>query len=152
MSDSRARKASQAVLLASADDTEASFYEAMQRADLDRMMSIWADDDEIACVHPSGPRVVGAVAVRAGFEAIFANGPVQVTIHQVRRLESGTAAVHHVIERVQAESPEGHQVAYILSTNVYMRTALGWRMVLHHASPGQPHEMQEVAEPATMLH
>jgi len=152
MSDPRARKASQAVLMASADDTEATFYEAMQRADLDRMMSVWADDDEIACVHPGGPRVVGPVAVRAGFEAIFVGGPVQVTIHQVRRMETGSCAIHHVLERVQAETPDGLQTAYILVTNVYMRTALGWRMVLHHASPGQAHEMQEVAEPATMLH
>jgi hypothetical protein len=24
----------------------------------------------------------------------------------------------------------------VLATNVYLKTALGWRLVLHHASPG----------------
>ena len=39
---------------ASPDDTEQQFYEALQRADLDKLMSVWSDDDEIACVHPGG--------------------------------------------------------------------------------------------------
>ena len=54
-----------AALHASPDDVEAQFYEAMQRGDLALMMAVWADDDEIVCVHPgSGGRVVGPQAVR----------------------------------------------------------------------------------------
>jgi uncharacterized protein (TIGR02246 family) len=138
--------------MASADDTEATFYEALQQGDLERLMSVWSDDEVIACVHPGGPRVVGEEAIRATFEAIFANGPVQVSLHQVRRLDSDHCAVHHVLEKVQALTPEGLQTAFVLATNVYLRTALGWRMVLHHASPGQAHELQEMAEPAATLH
>ena len=152
MSDPLARKASQAALMASADDTETSFYEALQQGDLDRLMSVWSDDEEIACVHPGGPRLVGEASIRAAFEAIFSNGPVQVSLQQVRRLESGHCEVHHVLEKVQALTPEGLQTAFVLATNVYLRTALGWRMVLHHASPGQAHEAQELAEPAATLH
>ena len=87
MTDPRA-KVTQAVLLTTADETEASFYDAMQHADIDRMMQTWADDEDIACVHPGGPRVVGSVAVRAGFEAVFANGPVHISIEHVRRMET----------------------------------------------------------------
>ncbi len=152
MSDPRAMKATQAALMASADDSEATFYEALQQGDLERLMSVWADDDEIACVHPGGPRVVGGAAIRAAFTAIFVNGPVHVTLQQVRRLETETCAVHHVLERVQVMTPEGLQTAYVLATNVFLRTALGWRMVLHHASAGQKHELQEVAELNTTLH
>ena len=61
-----------ATLGGSADDTEAAFYEALQSADIELLMSCWADDDEIVCVHPGGPRVVGPGAIRATFEAIFA--------------------------------------------------------------------------------
>ena len=152
MSDPRALKATQAALMASADDLEATFYEALQQGDLERLMSVWSDDDEIACVHPGGPRVVGSSAIRATFEAIFSNGPVNATLHQVRRLESESCAVHHVLERVQAMTPDGLQTAYVLATNVFLRTALGWRMVLHHASAGQKHELQEVADPVATLH
>ena len=152
MNDPRARKVSQAALMSTADETEASFYEAMQTGDLERMMSVWSDDDEIACVHPGGPRVIGTVAVRAAFEAVFVNGPVHVQVHHVRRLETAVCAIHHVTEKVQAMTDQGLQTAYVIATNVFMRTALGWRMVAHHASPGTPREMLEVNDSPQVLH
>ena len=79
-------KPPQATLLASADDVEAQFYEALQQGDASRLMALWADDDEIVCVHPSGVRAVGAAAIRASFEAIFANGGVPAVPDQVRRV------------------------------------------------------------------
>lgn len=152
MNDPRARKVSQAALMSSADETEASFYEAMQQGDPDRMMSVWSDDEEIACVHPGGPRVVGTVAVRAAFEAVFANGPVHVQVHHVRRLETAVCAIHHVTEKVQAMTDQGLQTAYVIATNVFMRTALGWRMVAHHASAGLPQDLPDIIEPPSTLH
>lgn len=145
-------KARAAALLASVDDIEAQFYEALQSADLDRLMALWSDDDEIACVHPGGPRVVGHAAIRASFESIFANGAIPVRLHQVRRSDSGVASVHHVIERVDLSSAEAAQVAWVLATNVYFKTTQGWRLVLHHASPGSPHEAQEQADAPSTLH
>ena len=61
-----------AALMASVEDVEAQFYDALQRGDLELLMSIWSDDDDVACVHPGGPRIVGHGAVRASFDAIFA--------------------------------------------------------------------------------
>ena len=46
--------------LASPDEIEQQFYEALQRGDIDRLMAVWSDDEDITCVHPGGPRVVGA--------------------------------------------------------------------------------------------
>ena len=146
-------KVSQAVLLTTADDTEASFYDAMQHADLDRMMQVWADDEDIACVHPGGPRVVGTVAVRAGFEAVFSGGPVHVTIEHMRRMETAVCAVHHVTEKVQAVDAKGQlQTAFVMATNVYLRTSQGWRMVAHHASPGMGQDLPDITEPRGVLH
>ena len=31
-------------------DAEAAFYEALESADLDAMMQVWADDEEIVCM------------------------------------------------------------------------------------------------------
>lgn len=152
MNDPRARKVSQAALMSTADETEASFYEAMQHGDIERLMSVWADDEEIACVHPGGPRVVGTVAVRAAFEAVFASGPVHVQVHHVRRMESAVCAVHHVTEKVQAMTEKGMQTAYVIATNVFLRTALGWRMVAHHASAGMPQDLPDISEPRSTLH
>jgi hypothetical protein len=93
-------KAQTASLLASPDDVEAQFYEAMQQADIAKLMAVWSDDDEVACVHPGGPRIIGAVAIRASFGAMFANGAVAVAAHGVQRLHTLHSAVHHVVERI----------------------------------------------------
>ena len=39
-----------------AQDAENAFYEALERADLEAMMSVWAEDEEIVCVRPAGIR------------------------------------------------------------------------------------------------
>jgi ketosteroid isomerase-like protein len=138
-------KARSAVLMASVDDVEAQFYEALQRGDIERLMGAWSDDDDVACVHPGGPRIVGHGAVRASFDAMFANGPIPVRPQQVRRVENASCAVHHVLERVDISTAEGSQTAWVLATNVFFKTPHGWRLVLHHASPGSPREAQEIA-------
>ena len=145
-------KAPKAALLASADDVEARFYEALQRGDITAMMAVWADDDEIVCVHPGGGRVVGAAAIRASFEAIFGNGGVPVAPEQVHRLQSLGVSVHHLVERVQMPPGQGSAGAWVLATNVYVNTAEGWRLVAHHASPGADEAPAAATEWPSTLH
>jgi ketosteroid isomerase-like protein len=139
-------KSLRAVLLASPDDVEAQFYEAIQHADIDKLMMLWSDDDDIACVPPGGPRLMGAAAIRAGFEAVFANGPVPLQLHGIKRLHSMGSAVHHVVESIALQTDEGVQRAWLLATNVYLKTALGWRMVAHHVSQGSAEAAEAEAE------
>jgi ketosteroid isomerase-like protein len=47
---------------------------------------------------------------------------------------------------------DGPQVAWVLATNVYVKTVHGWRLVSHHASPGTPHEPVDVYTEPTVLH
>jgi ketosteroid isomerase-like protein len=138
--------------LASPDEIERQFYEALQHGDIERLMEVWSDDEEITCVHPGGPRVVGASAIRGAFEAIFANGSVNARPEKVRRLHTHDCAVHSVLERIQIMTGEGLQSAWVVATNVYVLTGLGWRLVTHHASPGSPREVQEIVEAASVLH
>ena len=139
-------KTQAAIVGGSADDVEAAFYEALQKADIERLMACWADDDEIVCVHPGGPRVVGSGAIRAAFEAIFANGSIRAWPQRVRKVEALVSVVHNVLERVEVLTDTGPAHAYVLATNVYHKTAQGWRMVAHHASPGSTSEAQEINE------
>ena len=136
----------------SPDDIELELYEAMRRGDIERLMAVWSDDDEIVCVHPSGPRLVGAAAIRATFEAMFANGSIDAEPYKVRRLESHSSAVHSVLERIRVTTPKGEQFAWVVATNVYLKSGQGWRLVAHHASPGTAVEVQESAEAASTLH
>jgi len=137
---------------AAPDEIEQQFYEALQRGDIERLMAVWSDDEEISCVHPGGPRVIGAVAIRSAFEAIFANGAVNARPEKVRRLVTHSSAVHSVLEHIQIMTPEGPQSAWVVATNVYLKGAQGWRLVAHHASPGSPREVQEIVEAASVLH
>jgi ketosteroid isomerase-like protein len=142
----------QAALFASPEDVEHQFYDALREADLDKLMAIWADDDEVFCIHPGGPRLVGPAAVRAAFEAVFSNGPVLVQPDKVRRVHALGAAVHSVVERVQLATPEGARTGWVMATNVYLKTTHGWRMVAHHASPGTAQEPPELTELPSVLH
>jgi len=138
--------------LAPPDEIEQQFYEALQRGDIERLMAVWSDDEEISCVHPGGPRVIGAAAIRAAFEAIFGNGAVNARPEKVRRLQTLTSAVHSVLEHIQIMTGDGPQSAWVVATNVYLKGAQGWRLVAHHASPGSPREAQEIVEAASVLH
>ena len=138
--------------LASPDEIEQQFYEALQRGDIERLMAVWSDDEDITCVHPGGPRVVGAGAIRAAFDSMFANGTIDARPEKVRRLQTHSCAVHSVLEQVRVMTAEGPQSAWVVATNVYVKGAQGWRLVAHHASPGSPREVQEIAEAASVLH
>jgi ketosteroid isomerase-like protein len=139
-------------LLATPDDVETQFYEALREADIEKLMAVWSDDDDIVCVHPGGPRVVGTRAIRTSFEAIFERGGIPVQAEQVHRTHSLEVAVHSLVETVAIRSTEGTQHAHVLATNVYLKTALGWRLVAHHASPGSTGEAQAPVEAPTTLH
>ena len=141
-----------AIVGASVDEIEAAFYEALQQGDIEKLMACWADEDEVVCVHPGGPRVVGTLAIRAAFDAIFSNGSIRAVPQQIRKVESLTSVVHNVLERIEVLTGGGPAHAYVLATNVYHRTAQGWRMVAHHASPGTPQEAQAHNVPPRVLH
>ena len=135
------------------DEVEAAFYEALQSADIEKLMACWADEDDILCIHPGGPRVVGMGASRAAFDAMFGHeGSIQVHPESIRRVDTLTAAVHCVLERIEVMTSEGPAKAYVLATNVFHKTPQGWRLVVHHASPGSQDEVQEIHQLAQVFH
>jgi len=134
------------------DDIEQAFYEALHNADIQQLMGCWAEEDDIVCVHPGGPRHIGAGAIRAVFEAMFANGSVQAHPERIHKVQSLASAVHHLVERVEVITPNGARQAYVIATNVYHKTPQGWRIVAHHASPGTPNDSADVGVKPHMLH
>ncbi len=146
------RKTTTPAAIGSPDETEAQFYEALQQGDIERLMAAWSDDDEIVCVHPGGPRLVGPAAIRAAFESMFAHGAIDARPEKVRRLQASASAVHSVLERVQVMTQEGPRSAWVIATNVYLKSPQGWRLVAHHASPGMPNELNEAEETPSVLH
>ena len=115
-------------------EAEAAFYQALAQGDLDALMAVWSEDEEVVCVHPGGPRIVGLAAVRDTWRQILSGGGLKIDVSQAVVSASAMMAMHCVFERVAGEGAlqSGPTLA---ATNVYVRGAKGWRMVLHHASP-----------------
>lgn len=123
---------------ATPQDAEAAFYEALERADLDAMMSVWTEDEELICVHPGGPRLSGYAQVKASWKRIFSGGPrLKVRLSNQVHLQGLLLAVHSVHENISVAGDDTLR-APVITTNIYVRGTLGWRMLVHHASAGQP--------------
>ncbi len=121
---------------ATSRDAEKAFYDAFQCASVDEMMKVWANEDTIVCIHPMGPRLSGRRAVAQSWEQIFAGGtPMRFELTEVTCTLHGDLAVHCVHENIR-HGPGLAQRALVLATNVYQSSDRGWRMIVHHASPG----------------
>ncbi|MBJ7313377.1 YybH family protein [Rugamonas sp. CCM 8940] len=131
----------------SAAEVETAFYDALNRADVDTLMALWADDEEIVCIHPGGPRLIGHAAIRASWSAILEHGGLHILPSQLHETHNLMSSVHTVIEGTSAASGDA---AHLLATNVYVKTPRGWRIVLHHVSVGPGPVPLE--SPAQILH
>jgi ketosteroid isomerase-like protein len=130
----------------SAEDAEDAFYEAVGRADLDALMSVWADDEETVCIHPTGQRLTGVAAIRESWRVIFEHNP-RLTVHAKRTVQwkGALLAVHSVIETLYlGDEPTPH--GPMLSTNVYQRGADGWRLLSRHTSAAADASSVEISE------
>jgi ketosteroid isomerase-like protein len=124
-------------IFTSPQDAALAFYHAFEAKDVDAMMATWAEDEDIVCVHPGGPRLVGYDAVRASWDRIFSGaGRVAFRLEQIVTIETVGLALQSVIEHIQAGDASAQAAA--LATNVFMRTPSGWRMVCHHSSAAPP--------------
>jgi uncharacterized protein (TIGR02246 family) len=130
-------------------DAETAFYEAMERADLEAMMAVWAEDEEIVCVHPGGERLAGTDQVRESWRQIFSAGAqLRIQVSEQVAITGVMFAVRSVHESISvAGNPR--QRGLVAATNVYLRTAAGWRMIVHHASPTPAKEQPAVPRGAS---
>lgn len=135
------------------DDAEAAFYDAFERGDLAAMMVVWAEGEDVVCVHPSGPRLTGFDAVRESWMQIFAaNIKLAVRVTEARRLDGPSVAVRSVVESITVSGAQDPP-QLVNATNVYVLTDAGWRIAMHHASPSEPASEaaeDEEAQPHTL--
>lgn len=121
------------------DAAESAFYNALESADLDAMMAVWEDSNAIVCIHPLGPRLQGTASVRAGWRRVFQSGvQLRFQLGDLHRLHQGDLAVHSVYEHISVLQADEQPTQPVIATNIYRRTAAGWRLVLHHAAPAPP--------------
>jgi ketosteroid isomerase-like protein len=133
-------------------DCETAFYEALERADLEAMMDVWAEDEEIVCVHPGGQRLTGYDQVRESWAQI-SSGRQRLSVHLSNQvyMHGMMLSIHSLHENILVQG-EGKARVPVVCTNVYMRTAGGWRLLMHHASPAPAAQPVRAADAPKILH
>lgn len=115
-------------------------YAAFEEADLDRMQAVWDEADDVCCVHPGWPLIVGRARVMRSWSVLMANTSyIQFFLTGVTASVDGDTAVVVCEENIltglddASEGLGGSQ--RVVATNVFRRREGGWRLWLHHASP-----------------
>ncbi len=119
---------------ASPEQAESAFYAAFQCGDLDAMMLVWANDSDIACIHPNGQRLVGVQPIRKSWEHILGSDTgLRIEVVARQAFHDQSLAAHLVNEHLTLK--DQFVRGAVLATNIYRKSTNGWHMILHHASP-----------------
>jgi ketosteroid isomerase-like protein len=105
----------------------AAYYEAFATSDFAAMSEIWARD-QVSCIHPGWPALVGRDAVLRSYKDILGN-PRQERI----AFRDALAFTAGEVARVLCTEFVGD--AALAATNCFHWFGDGWRIVHHQASP-----------------
>lgn len=137
------------VLFDTPDEAEQAFYAAFETGDLEAMMQVWDEDDDVVCIHPMGRCLTGVQAVAQSWQEIFESGhSMRFQVHQRRFTRDEKLSVHTVIEHI-SHGRRFENRSVVIATNIYKLTPFGWRIIVHHASPGGEEAAEEGAARAT---
>ena len=124
-----------------ADDVEEiaranqAFYQAFETLKIEEMEKVWAKDADIQCGHPGWRILRGWGPVMESWRRIFENTPsMQFALTDVRIETRGDVGWVTLYENLNSSIEGQTYSAAILTTNMFQKTAEGWRMILHHGS------------------
>ncbi|MDR0672221.1 MAG: nuclear transport factor 2 family protein [Zoogloeaceae bacterium] len=116
------------------EDVETAFYKAIVQRDLIALMSVWAEDDEIICIHPTGAHLSGFAAIQTSWRSILGGSArMEIRRQRVARWNGMLISVHHMIEHLHLNKKVNGPIQ---ATHIYLRGPHGWRLTCRHASPG----------------
>ncbi len=114
----------------------AAFYAAIAAADVAALAQLWADDDDISCIHPGWPAIIGRTAVIGSWRDILSSAArPQILCREPYAILARQGGHVLCIELVES--------AALAVSNHYRLVDDVWRMVHHQASP--------IAHPAELV-
>lgn len=129
-------------------DAEDAFYDALDEGDLERLLSVWADSDDISCLLPMCPLIQGREGVREVFSQMFSRGNgVELTVTHLGWIQTDDMAVHLVEQVVQGEPPGAPPPTPFYGTNIYRKDDRGWSLIVHQNAPTPPPPPPELQVP-----
>jgi ketosteroid isomerase-like protein len=119
-----------------------ALYEAMEQGDFEALSEMWLEGD-VSCVHPGWPVLRGHGEVLRSYALIMANTDyIQFFLTDVEVSVRDDTALVTCTENILSGGPaeqEGELGPLIgqlvVATNVFRRTADGWKVWSHHGSP-----------------
>ena len=128
-------------LLKSAAELETAFYAALSSQDIEAMMALWAQDEEIICILPNVPYTQGLIEVRELWENLFSLGQFKAHVLATHTFDNLLTAVHTLLVNIQLTpknaSASDTQSFNLHTTQVYLKSELGWRLSVYHATLAQ---------------
>lgn len=115
------------------------FYEAIESGDLDTMQDLWLEAPDTVCVHPGALPVRGTGPINRSWALVMASTPyIQYFLTDVEvSFRGGTASVtctENVLTGDERTGVEAFGGGKAVATNVFVETAAGWRLWIHHSS------------------
>jgi len=108
-----------------------AFYRALSNKDIDAMEALWTHEAGVRCIHPGWDLLEGWEKVRESWALIFRNpSRLTVTPTEVAIRQAGSMAWVSCLETINS----GDAKTVARTTNLYIETPEGWKMILHHAS------------------
>ena len=122
---------------ATPQDAEDAFYDALDESDAEKMMGVWEDSDEVACLLPMQALVRGRREVERLWRALMEGDfQLDLSVTHIQWIEAGDMAVHLVEERVSPS--ENRPPPPLYGINLFRRGSDGWRLLVHQNSPSPP--------------
>jgi SnoaL-like domain len=117
----------------------AAYYRAFATADFAAMSRIWAQE-QVSCIHPGWPALVGRAAVLESWRRILGDpGAEPIQFHDATAIAAGTEGRVLCVEVIGTMA--------FAASNWFRRIDGVWRMIHHHASPIAPRAEAEEQEP-----
>lgn len=124
-----------------------AFYQAFESLKIEEMEKVWAQDADIQCGHPGWRMLRGWGPVMQSWRRIFENTPsMQFTLTDIKIEIRGEVGWVTLYENLNSSMEGQNYSAAILTTNIFQKTAEGWRMILHHGSSvSEPPDQDETS-------
>jgi len=122
-------------------EANTAYYRAFVMGNFAAMSRIWADE-QVSCVHPGWPLLVGRKAVLESWRRILGNpGAERIEFHDATAMVAGNEGRVLCVEVIGAMA--------FAASNWFRRIDSTWRMIHHHASPIALQADDDVPEPGS---
>lgn len=113
-----------------------NYYKAFENFDIQLMSQVWANTDEVVCIHPGWEILVGWEKVYDGWTKIFMEDTfLKFTIRNTNTIIFENIGIVSCIEEIFVSAKDTISQTFVATTNLFKMTDDGIKLFYHHSSP-----------------